>query len=75
MPDLSGESQFDTRYNNPIARDMERFARSEDEVFDQTSWSDDRRNLLSENGVGLTEGILSVDDSDDIEDFLRWGVE
>lgn len=75
MPDLAEESQFDTRYDNPIARDMERFVQSEDDIFDQTSRSDDRRNLLSENGVKLTEGILSVDDSDDIEDFLRWGVE
>ncbi len=75
MPDLSGESQFDTRYDNPIARDMERFVQSEDNIFNQKSRSDDWRNLLSENGVELTEGILSVDDSDDIEDFLRWGVE
>lgn len=75
MPNLAEESQFDTRYDNPIARDMERFVQSEDDIFNQTSRSDDRRNLLSENGVELTEGILSVDDSDDIEDFLRWEVE
>jgi hypothetical protein len=72
MPDLAEESQFDTRYDNPVARDMERFVRGNDDVFNQKNRNDNRRNLLGENRVELTEGILSVDDSDDIEDFLRW---